>query len=203
MDKVDRIVGRCVQQHEEAVMNNILDSQPVRTILVPVMLTPQSCQALPEAIGLAQKYGGKIILFHVVQLNIVGEVCGIPLQKLRESLGKEAEETLKQFSKKFSLSDVPIEILVTAGDPKAMIMKQAANSEADMIVMAKREHRGLLNWFHRNTADFIFKNAPCPVWVVCPQRGDAARSIFIAVTPNYARQNSKYYADLYAAESVL
>lgn len=184
-------------------MKNITVAPSIR-ILVPVMLTAESCLALPEAVRLAQRRHGEIILFHVVKLNIVGEERGIPLGNLRQKLREDAGAMLQQLAAEFSDSGISIATKIAEGNAGDEIAKEANVSEADLIVMCMRKHRRLLKWFRRDTAKYVIQNSACPVWLVAPQQSDGTliRVMTDSVKTDECEQLDDAYEHLQASASL-
>lgn len=139
------------------------------TILVPVSLSSGSAAALAIARRLAGESGARLVLLHVIQLNIAGEERGIPRTRLLNEMCQEAEIQLQQLAK--SLGDtVAVETLVCEGSPARTIVETAKQIKADSVVMGTHGHRGWLSWLHRNTALKVSRQLACNVWLIAPAK---------------------------------
>jgi nucleotide-binding universal stress UspA family protein len=138
-----------------------------------VALSGDSRAALAVARQLAGESGAKLVLLHVVQLNIAGEERGIPRARLLGELCRDAEIQLQPLAASPGVS-ASAEVLVCAGRPVEAIVETARQLQADKIVMGTHGHRGWLKWLHRNTALKVMRHAPCIVWLVAPAREQAA-----------------------------
>jgi nucleotide-binding universal stress UspA family protein len=138
-----------------------------RIILVPVTLSNRSYPTLAIAKNLACESNAKLVLLHVVQLNIVGEEFGIPRTRLLHELCRNAEMQLRELAICMG-GQTTAEILVCEGRPAEAIVATATRLEADTIVMRIDRHRRWLKWLHRNTALHVARQAPCRVWLVFP-----------------------------------
>lgn len=152
----------------------------LKRILVPVKLTAESCLALPEAVRLVKRYGGEIVLFHVVKLNIVGEERGIPRNELCEGMGREAEASLQRLADQFADTEVTIRVRVDSGDPRPLIVNVAEQIQADLIVMKGQPRKNCLRkWFSFNTGDYVLRHAHCPVWMLCADKQNGGIVILV------------------------
>jgi nucleotide-binding universal stress UspA family protein len=132
-----------------------------------VTLSNRSYPTLAIAKNLACESNAKLVLLHVVQLNIVGEEFGIPRTRLLHELCRNAEMQLRELAICMG-GQTTAEILVCEGRPAEAIVATATRLEADTIVMRIDRHRRWLKWLHRNTALHVARQAPCRVWLVFP-----------------------------------
>jgi nucleotide-binding universal stress UspA family protein len=136
-----------------------------KTILVPLALSGSSHGALAIAKNLARESQAKLVLLHVVQLNIAGEERGIQRTRLLHELCGDVEFQLQQLAD--CMGDrVAAEILVCEGRPAEVIVETARRLQADTIVMCTHGYRGWLKWLHRNTALNVMRQAPCTIRLV-------------------------------------
>jgi len=143
-----------------------------KTILVPLALSGSSHGALAIAKNLARESQAKLVLLHVVQLNIAGEERGIQRTRLLHELCGDVEFQLQQLAD--CMGDrVAAEILVCEGRPAEVIVETARRLQADTIVMCTHGYRGWLKWLHRNTALNVIRQAPCTMWLVSPGKRGA------------------------------
>ncbi len=149
-----------------------------KTILVPLTLSDASHAALAIAGNLARESDAKVVLLHVVQLNIAGEERGIQRTRLTNELCRDAESQLRQLAG--SVGDqVTTDVLVCEGRPAEAIVETATRLGADAIVMRTHGHRGWLKWLRRNTALKVMRRAPCKVWLVLPGKRMETVSLMI------------------------
>jgi len=159
----------------------VVDSAPLRDgadsgvpfdrILVPVTLSRSSHASLAVARNLARESGARILLLHVVQLNIAGEERGIHRTRLLNELRREAETELNQLAECLG-GPVDTEVIVSGGRPAEIIVEAAQRLGADAIIMSTHGYSGWLKWFHHNTALNVTRQAPCGVWLVSPGKRD-------------------------------
>jgi nucleotide-binding universal stress UspA family protein len=150
----------------------------LKKILVPVTLSAGSRAAVGVAANLAQESGASIVLLHAVQLKIAGEERGIPRTRLLNELRDDVEDRLWQLIEGARVR-VPTELVVCEGPPGETILEKANSLAADVIVMCTHGYRGWLRWLHRNTARYVLRHAPCPVWLVSPGKRNGATTLTI------------------------
>jgi nucleotide-binding universal stress UspA family protein len=156
-------------------------------ILVPLALSGSSHAALKLARNLARESQARLVLLHVVQLNIVGEERGIQRTRLLNELCRNAEFQLQQLADCLG-GQVTTEVLVCEGRPADAIVETARRLQADTIVMSTYGSRGWLKWLHRNTALNVTRQAPCTTLLISPGRRDDIVN-FMVVDP--LNNNSK------------
>jgi nucleotide-binding universal stress UspA family protein len=147
------------------------DERPVfasKIFLVPLTLSNGSRETLQIARYLARQNRARLVLLHVVQLNIAGEERGIPRARLLDDLCRNAKIRLRELAGCGS-GPAAEEILVREGRPADAIVEMATRLRADTILMRRRGHRGWLKWLHPNTALNVARQAPCRVLLLSPE----------------------------------
>ncbi len=147
-------------------------------ILVPLALSGSSHAALATARNLACESQARLVLLHVVQLNIAGEERGIQRTRLLRELCRNAEFQLQQLADCRG-GQVTAEILVCEGRPAEVIVETARRLQADTIVMCSHGHRGWLKWLHRNTALNVMRQTPCTMLLISPGRSDDTVNVMV------------------------
>jgi nucleotide-binding universal stress UspA family protein len=158
-----------------------------KIILVPLALSGSSHPALAIARNLARESQARLVVLHVVQLNIAGEERGIQRTRLLHELCRNAEFQLQQLAD--CLGDqVATEVLVCEGRPAEAIVETAKRLQADTIVICTHGYRGWLKWLHRNTALNVTRQAPCTMLLISPGSCDDTVNFMIV---NPLNNNSK------------
>jgi nucleotide-binding universal stress UspA family protein len=163
-----------------------LASAPKR-ILVPLPLSSGSYAALAIAKNLAREFNAKLVLLHVVQLNIAGEELGIPRTRIVKEMCRNAELQLQELAIGMC-GQITTEVLVCEGRPAEAIVQAAKRLKADTIVMYTQGHCGWLKWLHRNTALKVVRQAPCGILLVTPTKCDTAINL---ITVDHSRINQQ------------
>jgi nucleotide-binding universal stress UspA family protein len=139
---------------------------PCSRILVPVDLSPSSVGVLRRAADYASRFGASIWLLHVVQLSIASEEAGIPRSSLIRELAENARRELRKLVELLWDGDHIAAIIIREGPPHELIVREALDSRADMIVMGTRKRAGLLRFLRRNTLARVIREASCPVLAI-------------------------------------
>lgn len=120
-------------------------SVSLRRILIPVDHAPRAQAALEEAFFLAAGLDRHGVVFKLLH---VGTETGMPTLYLPHQPGWRWEERL-----------VP-------GNPVERILKEAAEWEPDIIVMATQGHRDFLDALRGSTTERVLRGVQCPVLAV-------------------------------------
>ena len=153
-------------------------------ILVPLTLLGTSHAALPIALKLARETGATMVMLHVVPAMILDEPRGPIHCDVSVQMRQKAEVELNRLVEKIS-AYTPVEVAIDEGHPGAAIVRQAGLLAAEVVVMCSHGQRGWLKCLHRNTALYVTKHAPCPVWTVSPTGNDRGLTLTLA---NYFSQ---------------
>ena len=169
-------------RRESGQQNEKQPSFTRRTILVPLTLPCDSCVPLATARNLAAKSNARLVLLHVVQLNIAGEERGIPRARLLDELCHSAETQLHELASCMG-GQTTAEVLVCVGRPAEAILETARRLGADTIIMRRHRHRAWLRWLHRGTALTVARQAQF-VQGVMPSELFAQNSILFVSEPS-------------------
>lgn len=134
----------------------------VRSILVPVDFTPASLHAIRQAAGMASKMGSSVRLLHVVDCGLFNQVSRPVLEKTSEEVVQEAEQQLRYLADT-ELKQASHDVKVTVGTPTEEILKTAAESGCDLILMVQHEYKGIDRVLHRHTLRAVESGAHCQV----------------------------------------
>lgn len=151
-----------------------MPSTTIARILVPFDFEAPSYRALDFAKALAEKFGAKIDLLHVVSGVRVAEsgmpapeAMGIALPAtLYDAALKEAKVRLDHVAAGVDSKALTAEPRVVAGDVREEILRQAAATHVDVIVMGTHGRHGLDRALLGSVADRITRTATCPVVTV-------------------------------------
>ena len=143
----------------------------IRRILAPTDFSEFSKQAIQYAYELAQKFGARLLLLHVVELQAYPVDIFLPSEAgttLLEDLEHQARLDLAQLVPK--AQDGPVEVTRQAvvGTPYHKIVEVAAAEKVDLIVMATHGRTGLSHLFIGSVAERVVRMAPCPVLTIRP-----------------------------------
>ena len=136
-----------------------------KKILADVDITDGSERISERARDVAQRYGGTVILLHVVEyvpVEPMGEAL-LPAVQIEGELVERAKKRIAELAAKAGLEQA--EQLVHAGNIKAELVRVAQERGVDLIVLGSRERHGLSIMFNQ-TEDTILHAAPCDVLAV-------------------------------------
>jgi nucleotide-binding universal stress UspA family protein len=132
------------------------------SILVPVIDSPASLEAVAVACNLARKKKGRIYVVHVIEV-----ARSLPLNTGMDSDARRGEQLLRRAEEVASANDCHIEReLLQAREAGQAIVDEARARGAAAIIMGVGYKRIIGAFSVGRTADYVLKNAPCQVWVV-------------------------------------
>jgi nucleotide-binding universal stress UspA family protein len=135
----------------------------IARILVPSDFSTRSDQAAEYAARLAKEFKAEIHLLHVpAPETAANEAAPSSHEETRTS----AERKLLAVRDQLTATGVAIQVHVCFGEPPAEIIKFAAASAADVIVIGAQGHAGMRDALAEGTAERVIHRAPCPVLVV-------------------------------------
>jgi nucleotide-binding universal stress UspA family protein len=149
-----------------------------KAILVATDFSDCAGAAFDMAKNLAQRFGAKLILLHVIQQSIVMRVAEhlkVQPESLLPEFREEAQQELDAFLDDHGRSSLEVNSMVTVGIPFQEISVIARDLAVDLIVMGGygRSGRGPIEEvFFGSTAEKVVRLLPCPVLCV-PWEGQA------------------------------
>jgi len=139
----------------------------VRNVLVPVDFSANAEASAKYASDLAQKFGAKLHLLHVVEpASFVNDLKNVPFTLSDKQLEATAMTDLEALSTRFIDPGVQSSWMVKHGKGYQEIVKVAKQMKADMIVIATHGYTGLKHTIMGSTAERVVRHAPCPVLVL-------------------------------------
>lgn len=137
-----------------------------RRILVGFDGSHLADQAFETALNLAALSGGHI---EVVSVATLPEPPGeVEAQAALESATQHYEEAYVSLRRRAEERGVAIETRVLVGHPAEQIIRLAADTQADLIVVGYRGRSRIREWVFGSVARRIVGYAPCSVLVVRP-----------------------------------
>jgi nucleotide-binding universal stress UspA family protein len=136
----------------------------LETLLVATDRSPFSEGAIREASRLAKKCSSKLCVMTVLETNPEYESIGA------EFLAKEEEEALQYLlsvKKEAEKEMLTCEAVLRRGEsPSRLIVKEAKEKKADVIIIGRRGRKGLAKVILGSSAAKVIGHAPCHVLVV-------------------------------------
>ena len=133
-------------------------------ILVAVDGSESAKKAFEKSIYLAQKCNSKLDVVHVVQCELGGDSATI--FDLMDELKTKAKKMLDEYKIQAKKSSIPIEIMITQGDPSQVIIKIAKTKRYDLIIMGTRGKSAFQELLIGSVSQKVMHHAICPVMVV-------------------------------------
>lgn len=135
----------------------------IKRILVPMDFSGQSRQALRYAIPLAEKFGARIVLLHVVVPVPVTAPEMALMQTNLVPAKRAAAEQLHGTALKLLPRKLYERSIVSIGHAASEILVVARRIDTDMIVLSTHGRSGLKRFFMGSTAEQVVRHATCPV----------------------------------------
>lgn len=147
----------------------------MKRILIASDLSDRSQRALQRAVSLARQFGSQLWVLHVVDddqpLALVDEECRATAAALQGDLDRGDGG---------DLTPVPT-VTVLAGDPFRVIVDEANQVEADLIVMGAHRKRLLGDIFTGTTIERVIRLAGRPVLMVNHRHDESYSNVLAAV----------------------
>jgi nucleotide-binding universal stress UspA family protein len=178
-------------------------SAAFKTILVATDFSEFSDHALLRTIGLAERFGAKIVLAHVIDPILYSNVLnGAPF--VPKQVEKDVKAQLEASAERVRAAGVRVEVKTCHGMIRESLRQLINDMKADLLVVSTHgEHR-----FNRSVcssvAEKILRVAPCPVMImsplVCAEREDALASPQLLFATAFAFHSNRTlpYADALA-----
>ncbi len=126
-------------------------------ILSPTDGSELATKAGHEAVNLAKKTGGKVIVTHIIDQN---------LTKPYEVLENKAREYIKLIIDYAMENNVECESMIIFGSPKYDIVKLTQKSEADCIMLGTHGKTGLSSKLLGSFAQNVIKTVNLPIILI-------------------------------------
>src|SRR5436853_5304970 len=113
----------------------------MKTVLCPTDFSERSGYALETAFALARDHGAGVVLLHVLPPFIATETyLPPPPEECREQAHRELRRLFESHPR---ARDLRVEMEVAEGDPAREILRIAAETDADLIVLGTHGRTGL------------------------------------------------------------
>jgi nucleotide-binding universal stress UspA family protein len=139
------------------------------TILFANDFSEGSENAFDYALSLAKEFSARLVLIHVINepVDLRGfYVPHISFENLEKEIADGAQKMMDGFCDKHLKAYDNFEQSVISGVPADEIVKKAADSGADLIVMGTHGRKGMDHLLFGSTAERVVRYAGCPVMTV-------------------------------------
>ncbi len=143
----------------------------IQRILAPTDFSELSKQGLTSALELAETFGAKLLLLHVVEPPTYPVEGIMPSQlgtTMLDDLERQASRDLAQMLSETHGSKVEVTRRVVAGIPYRKIVEVAEEEKSDLIVMTTHGRTGFSHLVMGSVTEKIVRTAPCPVLTIRP-----------------------------------
>lgn len=144
----------------------------IKKILFPCDLTPHSSRILKYALALAEPFGSRICILHVVQDLRIWAGLYMPHKNLGLEQGEvvaHAQQSLTQFCLDIPAARENAEKRVVSGEPADEIITFVQKEGADLIVMGTHGRKGIEYSLFGSVAAKVVRLSPVPVLTVNPE----------------------------------
>jgi universal stress protein A len=136
-------------------------------ILVPTDFSSYSDQALLWGASLAERYASQMLLLHIIPQAVEGvSMHGSEGEQLMMDLEAKVEAQLHEMASEGLDERLPVEVKVAMGKPAEEILRVAREEGVDLIIMGTHGHGEWHQLLLGSTAETVFHNAPCQVFMV-------------------------------------
>ena len=139
-------------------------------ILCPVDFSEFSARAYRYGLSIAEHYGAKVVVQHVVELwryPSAGFAASAALyDEFCQAVCENGKERLREFVKNHTHNGIEPELVVHEGMAPDAILSCAQAQKADGIVMGTHGQRGFDRLMLGSVTDRVMRRASCPVLVV-------------------------------------
>ncbi len=135
-------------------------------ILVPVDGSKFSLEAVRLAGRLALCHDSRLLLLHVLDTVVVEQLQGVSKKdhdEVRADMENSAKGFLRDMSLEASQWDVVVDVIFREGVPHEVILTEADNWGADLIVMGKLGKRGVSRILLGSVAERVIEFTKLPV----------------------------------------
>jgi nucleotide-binding universal stress UspA family protein len=143
-------------------------------ILVPTDFSDTSASALKYATALADDFGSRLYLFHVLdgsaEPHWAAKKVMVPPRDIEAEARQRSDEALAQLLTRPERERYRAAFVTATGSPPAAIADYARREDIDLIVMGTHGRGPVAHLLIGSVAENVVRTAPCPVLTV-PLRG--------------------------------
>jgi len=133
-----------------------------KNILFLTDFSEASEPALAYAVGLARHYNANLFPAHAAEPMILSETADLSV------VDEIIENSRKRLDTLVKTTDIKVHPLFERGDIELVFPRWIAENGIDLVVIGTHARHGMSRLLLGSTAEFIFRNAPCPVLTVGP-----------------------------------
>ena len=146
-------------------------TESINRILVPVDFSGPSEEAVRYATTVANRFGARLKLLHVVEDPFVtgawsAEAFVPNTTELLDTLINAAQQQMADLKKRLAAHGFVVETAVITGLPAQTIVEEAQTGRFDLIVLGTHGRAGLSHVVMGSIAERVVQKAPCAVLTV-------------------------------------
>jgi len=168
---------------------SMMETNIIAKILVAIDDSDDNQLVFQEALTAAKQNGAQLLLLHVLSTDVRDESALTRLvpysaafsrdelvkcyREQRQDCEQQGLVLLKSLSKQAEAEGISVQFHQPIGNPRDLICYFAQTWQADLIVMGRRQHSWLSQWWTGSVSKRVSNHAPCRVQVVqCQQQAD-------------------------------
>jgi len=134
-------------------------------ILVPLDGSEHSIRALKNAIQIAKKFDGTIILIHVYTVSSFA-ITPAQVYNYVQAIQELGNSILEEGQKLVKAEGVPVETKLQEGQTIEKILETITKEKINLVVLGSRGLSKLKGIIMGSVSEGVTKHSPCPVLVV-------------------------------------
>jgi nucleotide-binding universal stress UspA family protein len=142
----------------------------IQKILVPTDFSQPADAALTYAKALAEKFGSRLQLLHVVAMPYAyplgAEASAFAMEELMTEVEASSRKTLEELGAKVGLPADRVSVRTTIGTPVSEILDTIANDRIDLVVMGTHGRGMVEHLLLGSVAERVVRRSPVPVLTV-------------------------------------
>jgi len=101
-------------------------------------------------------------------------VASLDIDTLRNEIARRNKEVISRAARSLQEKGLSVETVVRDGDPRSVIVDEAKDWSANLIVVGSHGYTGVKRWLLGSVAHSVVSHAPCSVEVVRKSTSEAA-----------------------------
>ncbi len=168
--------AECVVRHTDRPIltlrldANIMESDELRHLIVPVDFSEYSEEAVRYASELARVWNARITLLHVVEEAVLPTVYGIePVSVFSvDHVIDQSQKALQELKDKYFEAADKVDTHIVVGHAASSIADYAQEAGGDLIVISTHGLTGLKRFLMGSVTEMVVRSATCAVLTVKP-----------------------------------
>jgi len=140
----------------------------IKKVLLPVENGVLSKKTCAIAGGIAEAFGSKIIILHVIDEGNLNrkDIVSEEYEMLKKNLEERGKKAIRYAEKMLKGKNLESKSIIKLGIPHEEIIKTAKDEKADLIIIGSHGRHGLRKILKGSVTEKTVDSAPCPVLVL-------------------------------------